>query len=1074
MAGVIQYGGIRLDVFVDTKGVRGMRTDMAALTRVVNEAKGAAGSYERNLARLVKLQEEGKLSGEQSKEMLDAIINKYLKGAKSVAEYDKMIQHLIQTMPGLKPQLEAMAKAFKDNADAEALAAAKARQTRKLEKMAREQAMDDVRKQEREAERAARKAQRDAETRRAANKKIVDSVKEMATGHSSAMKQVVRDLDMVDKAYRRNKVSTDIADKAINKTLEGFLRSAKGPKAQAAAIAELTAVYPQYQHRIDQIVNKLNAEAAAEKAAATAKKQAAAAKKDADRQMKLDMALVNGLLTKQAGEAGKLRAALDSIARVQKTGALTQQQFNVALRQASSDYFKNAKSMQDVISLKNKLTNLTYAESVAINKAAAAKMQEIASTERQVSADRRAAEAKRSAANANKFAMQIIREGQSPMDALLNKVAKLNSLYLSGQINANKYSAAMASLNRQMQSLNKETGMAEQLTTRFLSLAFLKEMGTRALALRTNAVDAYVELRDSLIKLEVIIGDVAEAKALYNQLRAIAVQSNQTTSAVMRSAVTMAQFGVASNKLAVHMKKLTEIAAGNSDRLQALALAHGQVAAAGRLTGQETLQFVNAGFSPLAELARTTGKSMQTLRKEMENGLITFDMYASTLQTATSAGGRFAGMTEKLSKEYSGSVSRMTDSWNKFLETLGDFVASNETLDFLTKLIDKLTALTNLLNSQAYDELRRRQTMTAKEAVAEYETRKKLMFAFQAELKYFDLPFAEGDLGAARRELRRERLLNRNKDSLGPGFGTPDATTALSSPTNAFATAQAREIERLASLLNTGMLSAKEASFRLNEYLIDINTKGLERYFVDTTQFNQLIENAANAQKAAILAQKEQVEELLNSLSSSAKTDLDKFLELRSQLDFAVSNSMISVSQAQVILDRERQSLINLQQRNLSPQEKYNNEFQRLTMFLQVGAISLQEFNDSMNLFAEDLNKPFLDRAKEVRDSLKKPAEREKELITELAGLVNASMLTVQEATDFLQMQDSNDRSLGGNRDLPAGVMSRIEALDLVNKTNNQLKQGEVEVLRKQLEAQKRANDLLTEIKNKPNIGIIN
>ena len=46
MAGVIQYGGIRLDVFVDTKGVRGMRTDMAALTRVVNEAKGAAGSYE--------------------------------------------------------------------------------------------------------------------------------------------------------------------------------------------------------------------------------------------------------------------------------------------------------------------------------------------------------------------------------------------------------------------------------------------------------------------------------------------------------------------------------------------------------------------------------------------------------------------------------------------------------------------------------------------------------------------------------------------------------------------------------------------------------------------------------------------------------------------------------------------------------------------------------------------------------------------------------------------------------------------------------------------------------------------
>ena len=703
MAGVIQYGGIRLDVFVDTKGVRGMRTDMAALTRVVNEAKGAAGSYERNLARLVKLQEEGKLSGEQSKEMLDAIVNKYLKGAKSVAEYEKIIQHLIQTIPALKPQLEAMAKAFKDNADAEALAAAKARQTRKLEKMAREQAMDDVRKQEREAERAARKAQRDADARKAANKKLADSVKEMAAGHSSGMKQVVRDLDMVDKAYRRHKVSTDIADKAINKTLEGFLRSAKGPKAQAAAIAELTAMYPHFQYRIDQIVNKLNAEAAAEKAAATAKKEAAAAKKDADRQMKLDMALVNGLLTKQAGEAGKLRIALDAITRVQKTGKTTQDQVNKAIAQAAKDYAAGAKTLQDLSRLKKQFVGATEAEQAAVNAALRARARELRQNDAQKKADQDAIKAKREKANAEKILAQVMQQGMSAHERLIAQERELISLQQKGLISTQQLTAALQSLARQRQNLSVQgqKGMGMEFGGALLSglspfgaittAAAGYQIGAGSINFAKESAAAYMDMRTALIKLEVVLGSTAKAMRTFSALRQVAVQTSLQANEVVRAAVVMAQFGVSTEDLVPTVRRLAEISAGSSERLQSLALAFGQVTAAGRLTGQEVLQFVNAGFSPLAEMARTSGRSMAELRKEMEAGNLSVQETANTFKTATEEGGRFFGMAAKQSQELAGKINQMTSEWTKFKEAIGELADVSQ----ITRITDAIKIFTD-------------------------------------------------------------------------------------------------------------------------------------------------------------------------------------------------------------------------------------------------------------------------------------------------------------------------------------------------------------------------------------------
>ncbi len=75
--------------------------------------------------------------------------------------------------------------------------------------------------------------------------------------------------------------------------------------------------------------------------------------------------------------------------------------------------------------------------------------------------------------------------------------------------------------------------------------------------------------------------------------------------------------------------------------------------------GQETLQFINGGFNPLQQISQMTGKSMLQLRKEMEDGSISAKMVENAFISATSAGGRFNGMLDKIGETSSGALSKM-------------------------------------------------------------------------------------------------------------------------------------------------------------------------------------------------------------------------------------------------------------------------------------------------------------------------------------------------------------------------------------------------------------------------------
>ena len=78
-----------------------------------------------------------------------------------------------------------------------------------------------------------------------------------------------------------------------------------------------------------------------------------------------------------------------------------------------------------------------------------------------------------------------------------------------------------------------------------------------------------------------------------------------------------------------------------------------------------------AGFNPLGEIARTTGKSIQEVTALMDRGKITVDQVAGAFRSATSDGGKFYGMTQKQAEGIKGLQAQLTGSVEEVLNTLG-------------------------------------------------------------------------------------------------------------------------------------------------------------------------------------------------------------------------------------------------------------------------------------------------------------------------------------------------------------------------------------------------------------------
>lgn len=273
---------------------------------------------------------------------------------------------------------------------------------------------------------------------------------------------------------------------------------------------------------------------------------------------------------------------------------------------------------------------------------------------------------------------------------------RLRTLALQGRQNSKEFqnlASVVRSANKQLNSadniVNKAIGNTNGLAGAFGSLG--GSLGSlEAFASGAAAGFALLKLRDygqyALqtagafeqlgISFRVMTGSAQIGQQLTDAIIELGAKTPMTAQQLAKSAQLLLSFGESAENIIPDLKLLGDITGGEVNRFNMLSLAFAQVGASGKLMGQDLLQMVNAGFNPLQIMSQTTGKSMGQLRKEMEDGRISFQMVRQAMADAASEGGRYFGLMAQQSQSLNGRLSTLGDTWEQVAKSIGDVFAS--------------------------------------------------------------------------------------------------------------------------------------------------------------------------------------------------------------------------------------------------------------------------------------------------------------------------------------------------------------------------------------------------------------
>jgi tape measure domain-containing protein len=180
-----------------------------------------------------------------------------------------------------------------------------------------------------------------------------------------------------------------------------------------------------------------------------------------------------------------------------------------------------------------------------------------------------------------------------------------------------------------------------------------------------------MELEQTNVKFEVLMGSAEKAKGMMEELNTYANSTPYSNEGIVKGAELMLAFGVAHEKVMPNIKMLGDVAMGNEEKLGGISLAYSQIMATGRLMGEDLNQLTERGFNPLKVISENTGISMGTLRDQMAKGAIGAEMVEEAFRLATSEGGQFYQMSDRMSETAAGRFSTMMGEFKQAIATVG-------------------------------------------------------------------------------------------------------------------------------------------------------------------------------------------------------------------------------------------------------------------------------------------------------------------------------------------------------------------------------------------------------------------
>lgn len=194
----------------------------------------------------------------------------------------------------------------------------------------------------------------------------------------------------------------------------------------------------------------------------------------------------------------------------------------------------------------------------------------------------------------------------------------------------------------------------------------------QAIAFVKQVVSVRAEIQALEVSFRTLLGSQQASAELMRQMKEFAAATPLQLGDLAKGAQTMLGFNVNAEEIMPMLKAIGDISMGDAQKFQSLTLAFSQMQSVGKLMGQDLLQMINAGFSPLAVMADKTGKSIGELKEEMSAGAISADMVKQAFIDATSEGGQFYGMLSGQGDTVKGALAQLSGAFTDMFNGIGE------------------------------------------------------------------------------------------------------------------------------------------------------------------------------------------------------------------------------------------------------------------------------------------------------------------------------------------------------------------------------------------------------------------
>ena len=192
---------------------------------------------------------------------------------------------------------------------------------------------------------------------------------------------------------------------------------------------------------------------------------------------------------------------------------------------------------------------------------------------------------------------------------------------------------------------------------------------------------------------EVMTGSAEKAAEVVDRLRVMGAETPFEMVDLASTTQLLMQYGFTADEAIDRMRMLGDIAQGNANAMNSIALGYAQMSSAGKVNLVDIKQMITAGFNPLQEISERTGESMASLYDRISKGTMKVEEITESMRHATSESGKFFQSMEKQSQTLNGQLSTLKDNADQLLGSLTEGLSEGlrtELLPLASNLVAEL------------------------------------------------------------------------------------------------------------------------------------------------------------------------------------------------------------------------------------------------------------------------------------------------------------------------------------------------------------------------------------------------